>query len=545
MTTASTSHALWHPFADMGSVDGDRMVLTRAEGPWVWDDGGRRYLDATAALWYSNLGHGRPRSPRRSSTSSRRSTPTSIFGDFANEPALELADRLAALAPTPGSRCSCGSGGGDMIETAAKIARSYHAHNGEPRRVHLIGRAGGYHGTHGVGTSVGGIAANADGLRAARPRRLQRAARRRRSARGGDPAHRRGPRRGVLLRAGDRRRRRPPPPGRLHRGVAEICARHGVLFVADCVICGFGRLGTWFGIDRWPVRPDLIAVAKGLSGGTMPIGALIVAPHVAEPFFTGRPGAPVLRHGATYAGHPACCAAANVALDIYEREELIERGRTLEEPLAAALAPLADHPLVGEVRAGLGFLAGIDVTPEALAADPGIVRDWQRACRAEGVLVRPLARRHRGVAAARLRPGGDRAAGRRDRRGARPPRHPYARGRVTGDHRCGDGREATAAPRCLEQADRLRVVADEQALGLRVVVEHHAVVLASDARGLVAAEGRAGGVLVVTVGPHAAGLDRATHAERAAAVAGPDAGAEAVHRVVGDRRAPRPRHGTW
>ena len=104
----------------------------------------------------------------------------SIFGDFANEPALELADRLAALAPTPGSRVFLGSGGGDMIETAAKIARSYHAHNGEPRRVHLIGRAGGYHGTHGVGTSVGGIAANADGLRAARPRRLQRAARRRR-----------------------------------------------------------------------------------------------------------------------------------------------------------------------------------------------------------------------------------------------------------------------------------------------------------------------------------------------------------------------------
>ena len=100
----------------------------------------------------------------------------------------------------------------------------------------------------------------------------------------------------------------------------------------------------------------------------------------------------MLRHGATYAGHPACCAAANVALDIYEREELIERGRTLEKPLAAALAPLADHPLVGEVRAGLGFLAGIDVTPEALRADPGIVRDWQRACRAEGVLVRPLAR---------------------------------------------------------------------------------------------------------------------------------------------------------
>ena len=363
MTTASTSHALWHPFADMGSVDGDRMVLTRAEGPWVWDDGGRRYLDATAALWYSNLGHGRHEIAEAVEHQLKTLDAYSIFGDFANEPALELADRLAALAPTPGSRVFLGSGGGDMIETAAKIARSHHAHNGEPRRVHLIGRAGGYHGTHGVGTSVGGIAANATGFGplvrdvssvphddvGALEAEILRIGAERVAAFFCEPVIGAG---GVHL----------PPAGYIE-GVAEVCARHGVLFVADCVICGFGRLGTWFGVDRWPVRPDLIAVAKGLSGGTMPIGALIVAPHVAAPFFTGRPGAPVLRHGATYAGHPACCAAANVALDIYEREELIERGRTLEEPLAAALAPLADHPLVGDVRAGLGFLAGIDVDP--------------------------------------------------------------------------------------------------------------------------------------------------------------------------------------
>jgi putrescine---pyruvate transaminase len=113
---------------------------------------------------------------------------------------------------------------------------------------------------------------------------------------------------------------------------------------------------------------------------------------IAVPPGPRRAGAPVLRHGPTYAGHPACCAAANVALDIYEREALIERGRTLEEPLAAALAPLAEHPLVGEVRAGLGFMAGIDLAPDALAADPGLVVAWQKACRVAGVLVRPLGR---------------------------------------------------------------------------------------------------------------------------------------------------------
>ncbi len=362
MTTASTSHALWHPFADMGSVDGDRMVLTRAEGPWVWDDGGRRYLDATAALWYSNLGHGRHEIAEAVEHQLKTLDAYSIFGDFANEPALELADRLAALTPTPGSRVFLGSGGGDMIETAAKIARSHHVHNGEPRRVHLIGRAGGYHGTHGVGTSVSGIAANATGFGplvrdvssvrhddvGALEAEILRIGAERVAAFFCEPVIGAG---GVHL------------PRRLHRG-----SRRGLRPPRRPVRrrlrdLRFGRLGAWVGVDRWPVRPDLIAVARALSGGTMPIGALIVAPHVAAPFFTGRPGAPVLGHGATYAGQPACCAAANVALDIYEREELIERGRTLEEPLAAALAPLADHPLVGEVRAGLGFLAGIDVTP--------------------------------------------------------------------------------------------------------------------------------------------------------------------------------------
>jgi adenosylmethionine-8-amino-7-oxononanoate aminotransferase len=201
-----------------------------------------------------------------------------------------------------------------------------------------------------------------------------------------------------------------------------------VLFVADCVIAGFGRLGTWLGIDRWPVRPDLIALAKGISGGALPVGALVVAPHVAEPFFTGRPGAPVLRHGATYAGHPACCAAANAALDLYEREGIIERGRLLERPLADALEPLAGHPLVAQVRAGLGALAGVDLSAAAPARDPLLPLRWQRGLPGGRRARAAARRRHRGVAAAdgrrdrdrrarRWHPGGSRAVGARDARG--------------------------------------------------------------------------------------------------------------------------------
>jgi len=182
------------------------------------------------------------------------------------------------------------------------------------------------------------------------------------------------------------------PPSGYVEGVADVCSRYGVLFVADCVISAFGRLGTWLGIDRWPdVRPDLITLAKGISGGTLPVGAAIVAPHVAEPFFTGAPGAPVLRHGPTYAGHPTCCAAALAALDVYEDDDLIARGRILEGPLERALRPLEAHPLVSEVRAGLGLLGAVELSEEARAADASAVSRLTLACREQGLLVRALA----------------------------------------------------------------------------------------------------------------------------------------------------------
>jgi putrescine---pyruvate transaminase len=162
--------------------------------------------------------------------------------------------------------------------------------------------------------------------------------------------------------------------------------------VIDSVICGFGRLGTWYGIERWPeVRPDMITFAKGVTSGYLPLGGVIVDRAIAEPFFAG-PGAPMLRHGATYAGHPTCCAAALAVLDAYEAEGLIERGRELEEPLLDALAPLAEHPAVGEVRAGLGLLGAVALSDDALSADPGAVGKVAAGARAAGVLVRPLLR---------------------------------------------------------------------------------------------------------------------------------------------------------
>lgn len=390
--SAQSKHALWHPFADMGSVDGDRMVITRGAGSYVWDDAGRRYFDATASLWYANFGHGRPEITEAVTKQLQVLDSYNLFGYNANEPAIELADRVAALAPEPGSKVFFGSGGGDVVDTAVKLARAYFAQTGRPEKVHVIGRTQGYHGTHGFGTAVGGIPANAAGFGPLPPdfshvpfdsaealeAEITRVGASNVAAFFCEPVVGAG---GVLL----------PPDGYIE-AVAEICRRHDVLFVADCVIAAWGRLGTWFGIDRWAVRPDMITTAKGITGGTIPLGALIVAPRVAEPFFTGAPGAPIFRHGPTYAGHPVACAAGLATLDLYERDGLIPRGRELEKPLADAVSGVAGHPLVAEVRAGLGFLAAVELTAEVMDADPGAPVKLQRACRDEGVIVRNLGR---------------------------------------------------------------------------------------------------------------------------------------------------------
>jgi adenosylmethionine-8-amino-7-oxononanoate aminotransferase len=284
------------------------------------------------------------------------------------------------------------SGGGDAIDTAAKLARRHWILQGQPERNHIISRTNGYHGTHAFGTSIGGIEANTANWGPLVPHT---------SAVAYDslPALEQ-----EILRVGPDRVAAffcepvlgagglyPPAEGYIE-GIADLCEEHGVLLVIDSVICAFGRLGTWFGIERWPdVRPDMITFAKGVTSGYLPLGGVIVDSAIAAPFFD-HPGGPMLRHGATYAGHPTCAAAALAVLDAYEAEDLIPRGQELEEPLLDALTPLAAHPAVGEVRGGVGLLGAVALSDDALAADPGAVGKVTAGAREAGVLVRPLLR---------------------------------------------------------------------------------------------------------------------------------------------------------
>ena len=382
----STETSFWHPYADMGLVRKSELVIERGEDVWVWDTDGNRYLDATAGLWYANVGHGRPEIRAAVAAQMEQLESCSGFFDLANRPALELAEMLAERAPMP-AKVFFASGGSDGIDTAAKLARRYWWEVGQPERTLLISRTAGYHGTHGLGTALGGIPGNREGFGAL----AETIQVRHDSLEDLEEAFARvGPGRiaAVFLEpvigAGGVF---PPAPGYIE-GVAELCERTGVLLVSDSVICAFGRLGTWFGVERWNVQPDMIVFAKGVTSGYLPLGGVVISERIAEPFWR-EPGGPVFKHGVTYAGHATCCAAAIANIEILERDGLLERGREQEQALLDALAPLSEDDLVSEVRGGVGMMAAVELTAEALDQHSGAIPSVWRAAREAGIMVRP------------------------------------------------------------------------------------------------------------------------------------------------------------
>ncbi len=389
MASNTRDSRFWHPFADMGAVRHAEFVIDRAEDVWVWDAEGNKYFDSTAALWYSNVGHGRREIADAVAAQMQRLAGYHTFGDFSNAPAQELAERLAGYAPMDDARVFLVSGGGDAVDSAYKIARRYHIERGDSGRTHIVSRTSSYHGTHGFGTSIAGIPANRqqwgplpedntvvpyDSVEAF-AELVARHGAERIAAIYVEPVIGAG---GVY----------PPPEGYL-QGIADICRDTGILFICDSVIAAFGRLGTWFGIERWEgVSPDMILFAKGVTSGYLPLGGVVASGRVAEPFFA-EPGT-MLRHGATYSGHPTCCAAALANLDILEGEGLVERGRTLEQPLLETLRRCAEHPLAAGARGGMGALGALEFDPEVLAADPLVPNKVSARARAHGLIIRPV-----------------------------------------------------------------------------------------------------------------------------------------------------------
>jgi adenosylmethionine-8-amino-7-oxononanoate aminotransferase/carbon monoxide dehydrogenase subunit G len=384
---AEPTTAFWHPFANMAQVAGNELVIVRGEGAEVVDQEGRRYIDATAALWYCNVGYGRAEIAVAVESQLRELHAYSTFGAYANEPVSALAERVSALAPIPDGKVFFTSGGSDAVDTAAKLARRYWHAVGRPEKLTVIGRRHAYHGMHAWGTSLGGIPANIEGLGTLvadvvhvdassvdeLAAAIDRLGAEHVAAFIGEPVIGAG---GVL-----------PPPDGYWAAVTDVCRANDVLLIADEVITGFGRLGSWFGCSRFGLEPDLLVFAKGITSGYMPLGGVVVGPRVQEPFWSGE--GTWFRHGYTYSGHAAACAAGLANLEILERERLVERVAELEPQLAEQVHALRDHALVDETRA-IGLTAAVELDADALASEPRLLDRVVALSRQHGVLTRSL-----------------------------------------------------------------------------------------------------------------------------------------------------------
>jgi len=377
--TGSDVPALLHPFAKPSLSSHCFVRMVRGEGAAVFDDAGRRYVDAMASLWYCNVGHARSEVVDAVTRQMRELETYHCFERFARPRAEELAERLSALAPVPGSRVFLTSGGSEAVDTAIKLSRAAHAQAGHPERTVVVSRTPSYHGVTygamaltglplnraGFGTGLADVVqVPKDDLAAVREvlQRLPGQV----AAVFAEPVIGAG---GVW----------PPAHGYL-AGLRALCDQAGAHLVLDEVICGFGRLGSTF--DHFGARPDLTTFAKGVTSGYVPLGGVLVAPSVHEPL-AADPSF-VLRHGYTYSGHAAGCAAALACLDVTESEGLLERAALIGARLAPQLESLRDDGLVADVR-GLGALWAVGV-PDGV--DPVAVRDRVLEL---GVVVRPIA----------------------------------------------------------------------------------------------------------------------------------------------------------
>ena len=365
--TQPTGASLWHAQAHMPTAVRKRVTIVEGRGATVITEDGAELLDAPAGLWHANVGHGREAIARVAYEQMLKLETYHVFGRFVNDVALSLADRVTALGPVPDAKVFWTSGGSDSVDLACKLARRHWQLEGRPDKRIILSRNNAYHGLHGFGTSIAGLEYNREGYGsdslipetariptndlAAAEAMIAELGPGRIAAVVAEPVIGTG---GVIA----------PAPGYLE-GLQRLARQNDILFIADEVITGFGRTGAMFACERFGLEPDMVLMAKGLTSGYAPLGGVLVGRRVWDRFFSSD-DAPMLRHGITYSGHATACAVAHANLDILEQEHLLERSAELEGVLHNAIQPLADHPLVAEVRSGTGFLAGVQLRADVL-----------------------------------------------------------------------------------------------------------------------------------------------------------------------------------
>ena len=371
--------AYWMPFTANRQFKSKPRLLVRAEGMHYWDDHGRPVLDAAAGLWCVNAGHGRQRIVQAIQQQAGEMDFAPPF-QMSHPKAFELARRLAQIAPAGMNKVFFTNSGSEAVDTALKMALAYHRVRGEASRTRLIGRERGYHGVNFGGISVGGMVANRKmfGAMLAGVDHIRHTHDLVRNAFSvGQPAH------GAEF-ADDLERRialhdastiaavivEPvagstgvlvPPQGYLQR-LREICDKHGILLIFDEVITGFGRTGAAFAAQTFGVTPDLMTLAKGLTNGSVPMGAVVAKQGVYDAFMNGPEHLIEFFHGYTYSAHPLACAAGLATLDTYAEDGTFERAAGLQAHFAQSLHSLRGEPNVIDIR-NLGLVGGIELTP--------------------------------------------------------------------------------------------------------------------------------------------------------------------------------------
>jgi adenosylmethionine-8-amino-7-oxononanoate aminotransferase len=400
---------LWMHFTRMGSFDAEHEVpiIVRGEGCYVWDEHGNRYLDGLSALFCVNSGHGRTELGDAMAAQVRELDFITVWS-YAHPRAIELATRIASLAPGDLNRVFFTNSGSEAVESAIKLSRSYHRARGNGQKTKLIAREIAYHGTTLGALSATGIPALRSNFEPLAP--------------GGihvpNTNSYRWPADRDPLWAADQIEEAiefegpetvaavileplqnaggciPPQPGYFQR-VREICDRYDVLLISDEVICAWGRLGHWFGCQRYGYQPDIITVAKALTSAYVPMAALTVPEVMYQAMLDEARKIGSFGHGFTYSGHPVAAAVALKALEIYERERLVEKVAKMTPQFQARLAKLAAHPLVGEAR-GYGLVGAVELVADKATKrsfDPkaGVGPRAVSYAEGEGLLLRFLA----------------------------------------------------------------------------------------------------------------------------------------------------------
>jgi adenosylmethionine-8-amino-7-oxononanoate aminotransferase len=365
---------LWLHFSRMGAYDrgADVPIIVKGDGCYVWDDQGNRYLDALSALFCVNIGHGRADIAQAGADQAKELGFFTTWS-YAHPRAIELAAKIASLAPGDLNRVFFTSGGGESVETAMKVVRQYHKLTGNPLKTKVIARNVAYHGTTLGALSATGVTALRQPFEPFTPggchvpntnmyrlapgygaENLAEAIADRIEFEGPETVG------AVILEPVQNAGGCFTPPDGYFQRVREICDHYDVLFISDEVICSWGRLGTWFGAQRYDYQPDIITTAKGLTSSYAPMGAMIASDRIMEPFLQDSNS---FAHGFTFGGHPMVAAVALANIQAFEDEGILEHVRENEGALRAMLESLRDIPIVGDVR-GAGYFHAIELVKD-------------------------------------------------------------------------------------------------------------------------------------------------------------------------------------